>query len=111
MPTVPDTLNCEIFKITCLLLSLNPVFILTFKMFLLMRMLTDILLEVVPVEVEDQVVNKVVSVTDDDERQLVRQLCLLQEVLHPAKSAALKDFFQNSHRFLRLTLFEAFLAA
>ena len=47
--------------------------------------LTDILLQVVSVEVEDQIVDKVVSVADNDQRQLVRQFGLLQEVLHPGR--------------------------
>ncbi|KAI3480029.1 hypothetical protein L1887_57805 [Cichorium endivia] len=37
--------------------------------------------EHVLVEVEDEVVDKVEAVADDDERQLVRELCLLEEVL------------------------------
>ncbi len=47
--------------------------------------LTDILLEIVSVEVEHEIVNKVVSVAHDDQRQLVRQFGLFQEILHPTQ--------------------------
>ena len=43
----------------------------------------DVLLEIVPVEVQDQVVDEVKPVTDDDEGQLVGELSLLEEVLDP----------------------------
>ena len=46
----------------------------------------DILLEVVPVQVEHKVMHEVVSV--DDQRKLIRQLGLLQEVLDPLRSVA-----------------------
>ena len=48
----------------------------------------DILLQVVPVQVEHQIMDKVVSVADDDERKLIRQFGLLQEVLDPLRSVA-----------------------
>ena len=43
----------------------------------------DVLLEIIPVEVQDQVMDEVKSVTDNDERQLVGELGLLEEVFDP----------------------------
>ena len=45
-------------------------------------------MQVVSVEIEDEIVDKVVSVADDDQRQLVGQLSLLQEVLHALRGVA-----------------------
>ena len=43
----------------------------------------NILLQVVPIEVQDEVVHQVKAVTDNDEGQLIGELGFLQEVLHP----------------------------
>lgn len=42
----------------------------------------NVLLQVIPVQIEHEVVHKVESIADDDEWQLVGELGLLQEVLH-----------------------------
>lgn len=48
----------------------------------------DVLLQVVAVQIEHQVMDKVKAVAHNDERQLVRQFGLLQEVLHTLRVVA-----------------------
>ena len=47
----------------------------------LLELLTNILLEIISVEIQHKVVNKVVSIAHNNQRQLIGQLGLLQEVL------------------------------